>query len=306
MTYSRAQTPELCPDEKVVQDDHLETDPLANMPRGLVNVAGPERHVLSHPGSPPSQTIFEIRIRRGGISIQGHAVWAVPGSLPFYTMNGCGSLPSATDGNPHTQLPRRLAHSGPVAGGFDIAQDPSPQPLRLPGAQCQFCLDNTVTQPTSFIPGHSYRLSADESNCLSGTNHDSSAPRGLLQGRYRPSTQSFPENAGPYGNGFAGTSVGSASHATHPVLAEAEGSIRGLASWTPPHNGDSGLCIGPGPLEGPLLAKARRDPRHGAQKEGCHDIQELGSAVRGQTDLRPLFRKGVGPTHQLPGNASSV
>ncbi len=71
MTYSRSQTPELRPEEKVVQDDYFETDPLANMPRGLVHVAGSGRHVLSHPGSPPSQTILEIRIRRGGISMQG-------------------------------------------------------------------------------------------------------------------------------------------------------------------------------------------------------------------------------------------
>ncbi len=150
---------------------------------------------------------------------------------------------------------------------------------------------------------------ADDSNCLSGASHDNSAPCGFLQGRYRPSAQSFPENAGPHGSGFAGTSVGSASHATHPVLAEVEGSIRGLASRTPPLNGDSGLCISPGPLERPLLAKARRDPRHGTQKEGCHDRcfqQVLGSDVRGQTNLRSLVQRGVGPTHQLPRNASSV
>ncbi len=60
-TYSRSQTPKLRPDEKVVQDD---------MPRGLVHVAGSERRALSHPGSPPSQMILEIRIRRDGISIQ--------------------------------------------------------------------------------------------------------------------------------------------------------------------------------------------------------------------------------------------
>ncbi len=100
------------------QDDHFETDPPANMPRGLVHVAGSERRVLSHPGCPPSQTILEIHIQRGSISIQGPAVWATPGSLHFYAMHGCGSLPSATDGNLHTQLPRRLAHSGPVAGGL--------------------------------------------------------------------------------------------------------------------------------------------------------------------------------------------
>ncbi len=63
-----------------------------------------------------------------------------------------------TDGNPHTQLPQRLAHSVPVAGGFDIPQDPPPQPLRLPGAQGQLCQENTLTQPTILVPGHSYRL----------------------------------------------------------------------------------------------------------------------------------------------------
>ncbi len=80
-------------------------------------------------------------------------------------------------------------------------------------------------------------------------------------------------------------------------------------SRTPPRNGDSGLCISPGPLEGPLLAKARHDLRHGAQKEGCHDRhfqQGLGSALQGQTNLQPLVRRGVGPANQLPRNASIV
>ncbi len=52
------------------------------MPRGLVHVAGSERRVW-HPGSPSSQTILDIRIRRGGISIQGPTVWAVSGSRTF-------------------------------------------------------------------------------------------------------------------------------------------------------------------------------------------------------------------------------
>ncbi len=151
------------------------------MPRGLVHVAGSERCVLSHPGSLPSQAILEIHIRRGGISIQGPAVWSVPGSPHFYTMHGCVSLPSVTCGYPHTQLPRRLAHSGPVAGGFNMAQDPPSQPLRLPGAQGQLCQEHTVTQPTSFVPGHSYRLSAEDSNCLSEVSHDNSVPHGCLQ-----------------------------------------------------------------------------------------------------------------------------
>ncbi len=74
VTYSRSQTPGLRPDEKVVQEDHFENNPLANIPRGPAHVAGSERCVLSHPGSPPSHTILEIRNRRGGISIQGPTV----------------------------------------------------------------------------------------------------------------------------------------------------------------------------------------------------------------------------------------
>ncbi len=52
----------------------------------------------------------------------------------------------------------------------------------LPGAQGQLCQEHTVAQPTSFVPGHSYQLSADDSNCLSGASYDNSAPRGFLQG----------------------------------------------------------------------------------------------------------------------------
>ncbi len=81
------------------------------------------------------------------------------------------------------------------------------------------------------------------------------------------------------GRGFAGTSAGSA---IHPVLVETEGFSSSLASRTPPHNGDSGLCISPDPLEEPPLANTRCASRQGAQKECCHNRhfqQGLGSAV---------------------------
>ncbi len=50
-------------------------------------------------------------------------------------------------------------------------------------------------------------------------------------------------------------------------------------------NGDSGLCISPGPFKGPPLAKARRDLTHSAQKEGCSN-KGWGALCEGQTDLR--------------------
>ncbi len=61
VTYSRSQTSESRHGKKFIQDDHIETDPLANMPRGLVHVTGSERHIISHQGS---HSHLEIRIQR--------------------------------------------------------------------------------------------------------------------------------------------------------------------------------------------------------------------------------------------------
>ncbi len=116
----------------------LKADPLADSHRGLVLFSGPERCILSHPDSPPSQTILEIRLRGSGLPVHGPTLWTVSAPPYFYEVHGRGSFPSKTDGNPHFQLPRRLAHSGPVRGGATFAQNPPPQPLRAPGAQGQF------------------------------------------------------------------------------------------------------------------------------------------------------------------------
>ncbi len=70
--YSRSQTPELRPDEKVIQDDHFETDPLANMPRGLVHVAESEKCVLSHAGSPHHRRF--LRFAFEGVAYQYKAL----------------------------------------------------------------------------------------------------------------------------------------------------------------------------------------------------------------------------------------
>ncbi len=132
--HHRSQTPESRPHEKVVQDDYAEADPLADSHRGLVIFSGPERCILSHPDSPPSQTIY-IRLRGSGLSVHGPTLWTVSGSPHFYKVHGRSSFPSKADGNPHSQLPRRLARFGPVGGRINITQDPPPQPLRAPGTQ---------------------------------------------------------------------------------------------------------------------------------------------------------------------------
>ncbi len=148
-THLRSQTSESCPYETAVQDNYIESNPLANMLRGLVLFAGSERCLLSHPDSPP-QAVLEIRLRGSGLSIHGPSLWVVPGSPHFYEVHVCGSFPAETAGNPHPELPWRLAHFGPVWGRASISQIRAPQPLRVPRTQGQLCQER-ASQRISFL-----------------------------------------------------------------------------------------------------------------------------------------------------------
>ncbi len=80
---------------------------------GCNGFAGYERCLILHLDfCPPPQAVLEICLRGSGLSIHGPPPWAVPGSPHFYKVHVCSSFPSETDGNPHPELPRRLAHFG--------------------------------------------------------------------------------------------------------------------------------------------------------------------------------------------------
>ncbi len=82
-----------------------------------------------------------------------------------------------------------------------------------------------------------------------------------------------------------------------------------MASRTLAHQGESGLCNSPDPLEEPTVDGEGRGHGVGPHQESCHDRRlqhRLGGAVRRQTDLRPLVEDGERLPHQLLGNASSL
>ncbi len=196
------------------------------LPLHLPSLRLTERRILSHPDSPPSQTILEIRLRGSGLPVNGPTLWGVSGPPYFYEVHGRGSFPSETDGNPHSQLPWRLAHSGPVRGGTTFTQNPHPQPLRAPGAQGQFRQKRTVSQPTNIVPGYSSGLSSHESGDSARTCSGHSETRGHLQEQHRSPTQSVSENAGPFGRSIASVTAGPAPHVPPSTLVETTGSTQ--------------------------------------------------------------------------------
>ncbi len=134
---------------------------------------------------------------------------------------------------------------------FNIAQDPPPQPLRLPGAQGQLCQEHTVTQPTSFVPRHSYRL-------VQMTVTVSAERATTIQ-----------------------CHVASFKEGTARLLKALQ---KCWALWQRLRRYFSWVCF-------------TCDPSSSGWSRGFHP---QGKPVRGQTDLRPLVRRGVRHTHQLP------
>ncbi len=244
--------PESRPHEEVVQDDHAEADPLADSHRGLFCSLDLKDAYFHIQIAPPSQKILEIRLRGSGLSVHGPSLWTVPGPPHFYEVHGRGSLPSKTDGNPHSQLPRRLAHSGSVRGGTALTQNPPPQPLRVPGAQGQSCQERSVPQPTGIVPGNSSRLSSNESCDSTGTRSGHSETCGLFRKRHHSPPQSVSENARPHDRSIVSATVEPASHATPSALVETTGSTSRMASRTSACQGEPGLCNSPGPWKDPL------------------------------------------------------
>ncbi len=159
------------------------------MPRGLFYVAGSERP-LSHPGSPPSQTILDSYSKRWHINTRScclgclwlpallHDAWIRLSPLwdrwesIYSNSSTTGSFRSSRRWFWHHTKTLLLSHLGCLGLRVNFAKN-----ILWPSQQVSFL----------------------------GTVIDSvqnSAPLSFLQGRHRPSAQSCPEDAGPYGSGI--------------------------------------------------------------------------------------------------------
>ncbi len=106
-----------------------------------------------------------------------------------------------------------------------VAQIHPSQLLRVPKTQGQLC-----QEPMNIVPGNSFRLCPNEGCGHAKACSGQTAARCLFRNR---TSQIISENAGPHGLCVPSATAGPASCAAPSVLAETEGSIRCLASWTP-------------------------------------------------------------------------
>ncbi len=264
-THSRSQTFESCPYETAVQNDHIETDPLTSITRGLVlfllDLKDAYFHIqIAH---------HHMRFLRFAFERVAYPYTVLPFELSLAPRTFTKSRDAALCPlrQPGIHILNYFDEPGPVGGRASISQIHAPQPLRVQKTQGKFCQERAVPQPTNFIIGNSYRLSPNEGCGHARTCTGYSAAHGFIQTRSPSPPQSVSEDAGPHGLSIFGTLIGPASHAATSVPAKTLSSSTCLASQTPPYQSEPGLRCNNGPLEGPSVDGTGRAPGHGLQKE---------------------------------------
>ncbi|KAI2664097.1 Gag-Pol polyprotein [Labeo rohita] len=257
------------------QDDHIEADPLAHTPRGLVSLDLKDAYF--HIQIAPHHRRF-LRFAFEGVAYQ----YTV---LPF----GLSLAPPQSEAELLSHRSLLLSH------------------LAKPGTQGQFGQEHTASQPTNLVSGSSFRLDPDEGNSHARSSSGNTAARGLIQNRSLSPPQNVSKDARPYGLSVPSAKVRPALYAAPSVLAETTGSISCVASRTFAYQGGPGLCRSPEPLEELAMDGERRAPGYGLQEEGGHDRRfQHGSVVPWQTSFRPLDESRSRDLYQLPRDAGSV
>ncbi|KAI2664298.1 Transposon Ty3-G Gag-Pol polyprotein [Labeo rohita] len=239
---------------QAVQDVNSEADPLARSLRGLIA---------------PHHRRF-LRFAFEGVAYQ-YTVLPFGLSLAPRTFTKCmdaALAPPETEGNPHPQLPRRLARSGPVGGRTVVSQDPSPQPLRVPRTQGQFAQEYVAPQPENIVSGSNFRFNSAEGYGCARASSVNTTISGFVQGRSPLPPQAVSENARSYGLGIPSAGIGVTTYATPSALVETTSSASCMASRPSACQCGPSLCESPGPLEGPAMVQKGRALGFGLQKEG--------------------------------------
>ncbi len=96
----------------------------------------PEGRLLPCLNPPSTQTVSPVCVRRASIPVQGPPLWAIPVASCLH--QGRRARPCTAKGSRHSysQLPRRLAHPGPVSSTVVRTQGysaQSPQPVGASG-----------------------------------------------------------------------------------------------------------------------------------------------------------------------------
>ncbi len=162
----------------------------------LVRSDRPEGRVLPCLDPPSTQTISSLCVRRASISVQGPPLRAIPVTSCLHQSRG-GS-PCSIKGSRHSrsQLPRRLAHTGPVSSAVVRTQGHGAQPPQPVGASGHLGEEQTLLCAEYLFSRHGVGLGQPHSTSLSRVcSFDAELP-GVFPAQEGGSTETFSEAPG--------------------------------------------------------------------------------------------------------------
>ncbi len=159
----------------------------------------PEGRLLPCLDPPSTQTVSPLCVRGASIPVQGPSLRAIPVASCLH--QGRRSSPCTVKGSRHSypQLPRRLAHSGPVSSTVVRTQGygaQSPQPV---GTSGQPGKEQTLPYAEDLFSRHGVGLGQPHITSLRGACSVNAEMPGVSPAQEGGSTETFSEAPGAYG-----------------------------------------------------------------------------------------------------------
>ncbi len=127
-THSGPASSEPLPLQREFQDVDVEDYYVPDSNGRLVCHCRPEGCLFSHSGCPAAQEVPSVCFWRKCLWEQGSSLWPGLGPEDVHKVHGCCSGPFEAPGHSCTQLPERLAHTGPLQGVSELSQRYRPPP----------------------------------------------------------------------------------------------------------------------------------------------------------------------------------
>ncbi len=297
------------PSQAPVQDVDAETHLSMRPSLRLVCSNRPEGRLLPCLDPPSTQTVSPLCVRGASIPVQGPSVRAIPVASCLH--QGRRSSPCTVKGSrrSYPQIPRRLAHPGPVSSTVVRTQGygaQSPQPV---GTSGQPGKEQTLPYAEDLFSRHGVGLGQPHSTSLTGACSVNAEMPGVSPEQEGSSTETFSEAPGAYGILSRYHAARIASYETASALASRPSPEMGMAPRHIPGLTHPVLPSHLQPLVVPCVYSGRSSPRASIQAHCCFNrrlCHGLGSHVQRARSRGALDRAPAAVAYQLPRVAGSM
>ncbi len=257
------------PSQAPVQDVDAETHLSMRPSLRLVCSDRPEGRLLPCLDPPSTQTVSPLCVRRASIPVQGPPLRTIPVASCLHQGRRCSPCTAKGSRHSHSQLPRRLAHPGPVLSTVVLTQGYSAQSPQPVGASGQPGKEQTLPYAEDLFSRHGVGLGQPHSTPLNRACSVNAELPGVFPAQEGGSTETLSEAPGAYGIHSCCHAAQIVSYETASALASRPGPEMGMAPRHVPGLSYPVLPPHLQPMVGPCFSLGRSSPSASIQACCC-------------------------------------